>query len=28
MTTGGVVYLGACMAMGIKVIEHVSRKKG
>ncbi len=27
MTVGGVVYLGACAAMGIKVLEHIKRKK-
>jgi putative peptidoglycan lipid II flippase len=27
MAVGGVVYLGACMAMGIAVLEHVRRKK-
>jgi len=27
MTTGAVVYLGVCMAMGINVLEHVRRKK-
>jgi putative peptidoglycan lipid II flippase len=26
MTTGAVVYLGVCMAMGINVLEHVRRK--
>lgn len=27
MGVGGVVYLGACAAMGIKVLEHIKRKK-
>jgi len=27
MVVGGVVYLGACMAMGIRVLEHVRRQK-
>jgi putative peptidoglycan lipid II flippase len=27
MTTGAVVYLGVCMAMGINVLEHVRKKK-
>ena len=27
MTVGGVVYLGACMAMGIDVLQHVKRRK-
>jgi putative peptidoglycan lipid II flippase len=27
MTVGGLTYLGACMAMGIDVLQHVKRKK-
>ncbi len=27
MGVGGVVYLGACMGMGIDVLEHIRRKK-
>jgi putative peptidoglycan lipid II flippase len=27
MTTGGVVYLGACAAMGINVLEHLRRRR-